>query len=100
MSLPNVHLSNHPSLKAKLSQLRSHSTTSRDVKTLVHDISLILACEALAANLSSHDGPKVVNSPLSRPFSGHEESLIGSALVPVRYSVLTCGWNNNDEHIH
>ncbi|KAG5933577.1 hypothetical protein E4U60_004402 [Claviceps pazoutovae] len=58
MSLPNLHLSNHPSLKAKLSQLRSHSTTSRDVKTLVHDISLILACEALAANLSSHDGPK------------------------------------------
>ncbi|KAG6003581.1 hypothetical protein E4U21_001868 [Claviceps maximensis] len=56
--LPNVHLSQHPSLKAKLSQLRSHSTSSKDVKTLVHDISLILACEALAANLTSIEGPK------------------------------------------
>ncbi|KAG5949365.1 hypothetical protein E4U53_005908 [Claviceps sorghi] len=56
--LPNVHVSQHPSLQAKLSQLRSHSTPSKEVKALVHDISLILACEALATNLSSVNGPK------------------------------------------
>ncbi|KAG5925852.1 hypothetical protein E4U42_003890 [Claviceps africana] len=59
MSLgPNVHVSQHPTLQAKLSQLRSHSTPSKEVKALVHDISLILACEALATNLSSANGPK------------------------------------------
>ncbi|QPG95537.1 hypothetical protein C2857_001089 [Epichloe festucae Fl1] len=57
-SLPNVHVSQHPSLRAKLSQLRSQSTTSKDVATLVHDISLILAVEALATNISPVDGPK------------------------------------------
>ncbi|KAG6002892.1 hypothetical protein E4U43_001017 [Claviceps pusilla] len=59
MSLPpNIHLSQHPSLKAKLSQLRSHAASSKEVKTLVHDISLILACDALITNLSSVEGPK------------------------------------------
>ncbi|KAG6034622.1 hypothetical protein E4U41_006468 [Claviceps citrina] len=55
---PNVHLSQHPSLKAKLSQLRARSTNSKEVKALVHDISLILACEALATSLLPVDGPK------------------------------------------
>lgn len=62
-SLPsNVRVSQHPSLKAKLSQLRSRSAAANDVKTLIHDISVVLACEALTANLSTVDGPKV-NSP-------------------------------------
>jgi uracil phosphoribosyltransferase len=58
-SLPNVHVSQHPSLRAKLSQLRSPSADSKQVKSLVNDISLILACEALAKNINSVDGPKV-----------------------------------------
>lgn len=44
----NVHISKHPCLRAKLSQLRSKSTNARDTKALVHDIALLLGAEALA----------------------------------------------------
>ena len=48
-SLPsNVHISRHPCLRAKLSQLRSKGTNARDTKILVHEIALILGVEALA----------------------------------------------------
>lgn len=55
----NVHVSNHPCLRAKLSQLRSKSTAAKDVKALVHDISLIVGCEALASAITTAPGPKV-----------------------------------------
>lgn len=59
-SLPaNVHVSKHPCLQAKLSQLRSGSTKAKEVKSLVHDISLIVGCEALATAISTTSGPKV-----------------------------------------
>lgn len=45
---PNIHVSKHPCLRAKLSQLRSKSTNARDTKTLVHDIALLLGAEALS----------------------------------------------------
>ncbi|EXJ75047.1 uracil phosphoribosyltransferase [Cladophialophora psammophila CBS 110553] len=45
---PNVHLSKHPCLRAKLSQLRSKGTNARETKTLVHEIALLLGAEALA----------------------------------------------------
>jgi hypothetical protein len=45
---PNVHISKHPCLRAKLSQLRSKSRNARETKTLVHEISLLLGSEALA----------------------------------------------------
>ena len=44
----NIHVSSHPCLKAKLSQLRSKSTDARGVRRLVNDIALILGAEALA----------------------------------------------------
>lgn len=56
---PNVHVSQHPCLLAKLSQLRSQDTPPRDVKTLIHDISLIVACEALAKGVTTAPGPTV-----------------------------------------
>lgn len=56
---PNVHVSTHPCLQAKLSQLRSATASAREVKALVHEISLILGCEALASNLTSTPGPTV-----------------------------------------
>lgn len=43
----NVHVSSHPCLRAKLSQLRSKGTNARETKELVHEISLILGVEAL-----------------------------------------------------
>jgi uracil phosphoribosyltransferase len=44
----NVHISKHPCLRAKLSQLRSKSTNARETKTLVNEIATIIAVEALA----------------------------------------------------
>lgn len=48
----NIHVSNHLCLCAKLSQLRSSSTSAKDTKTLVHEISTIVGCQALAHDLS------------------------------------------------
>ncbi|KAJ8125429.1 hypothetical protein O1611_g8210 [Lasiodiplodia mahajangana] len=59
MSLPpNVHVSKHPCLLAKLSRLRSEDTQAREVKSLVHEISLVVGCEAFASALTAADGPK------------------------------------------
>lgn len=44
----NVHVSKHPCVRAKLSQLRSSSTTAKETKILVHEIGVMLATEALA----------------------------------------------------
>ncbi|KAM0096409.1 hypothetical protein ACP6JD_000171 [Aspergillus fumigatus] len=59
MTLPsNVHVSSHPCLQAKLSQLRSHSTSPRETRSLVHDIATILGVEAFAAGLKAASGGK------------------------------------------
>lgn len=50
----NVHVSQHPCLRAKLSQLRSASTNAADTKRLVHEISTMVACEAFATGLSAY----------------------------------------------
>ena len=50
---PNVHVSKHPCLRAKLSQLRHESTNARETKQLVHDIATVVACEALAHGLQA-----------------------------------------------
>lgn len=52
-SLPNVHVSTHPCVKAKLSQLRSHTTNARETKALVHEITLMIGTEALASCLTT-----------------------------------------------
>ncbi|MCJ1308971.1 hypothetical protein MMC25_002626 [Agyrium rufum] len=49
----NVHVSQHPCLRAKLSQLRSKSTSSKETKAIVHEMALMIACEALANELST-----------------------------------------------
>lgn len=56
---PNVHVSKHPCLLSKLSQLRSKDATAKDVKTLIHEISLIVGCEALAQAVAALPGPPV-----------------------------------------
>ncbi len=56
----NAHVSTHPCLLAKLSKLRCKDTSAKEVKSLVHDISLIVGCEALASSVSATPGPKVV----------------------------------------
>ena len=56
---PNVHVSSHPCLVAKLSQLRSKNTSAKEVKALVHEISLILGIEALSSKITTSPGPQV-----------------------------------------
>ena len=51
--LSNVHVSTHPCLRAKLSQLRSKDANARETKALVHEIALIVGCEALASCLEN-----------------------------------------------
>lgn len=48
----NAHISSHPCVAAKLSQLRSHTTNAREVKALIHEIALIVGVEALAHGLT------------------------------------------------
>lgn len=54
MPLPaSVHVSSHPCLQAKLSQLRSKSASTRETRDLVHEIATILGVEAFAAGLKT-----------------------------------------------
>lgn len=62
---PNVHVSKHPCLVAKLSQLRSKNTTTRETEQLIHDISIILGTEALSGLELVEDGT-VSTKPVSR----------------------------------
>ncbi|PGH02014.1 uracil phosphoribosyltransferase [Helicocarpus griseus UAMH5409] len=87
-SLPsNMHVSQHPCLRAKLSQLRSSTTDSRDTNRLVNDIALILGCEALASSLqvtSSGTG----KTPLGYEYAAESISPEKIALVPILRSGL------------
>ncbi|EFY94635.1 phosphoribosyl transferase domain protein [Metarhizium robertsii] len=86
-SLPNVHVSTHPSLRTKLSQLRSQTADSRQVKALVNDISLILACEALAKNLVTGPGPKDA-TPLGFEYTATTAHPQTICIVPILRSGL------------
>jgi len=87
-SLPsNVHVSKHPSLLAKLSQLRSKSAGARDVKTLIHEISLILASEALPTAIAPADGPKD-QTPLGFEYTTTTVSPGTICIVPILRSGL------------
>jgi hypothetical protein len=60
MALPkNAHVSTHPCLQAKLSQLRSASTGCRDAQTLVHEIALMVGYEALGSALKAQEAGTV-----------------------------------------
>ncbi|KAM0348636.1 hypothetical protein ACHAPU_004071 [Fusarium lateritium] len=87
-SLPsNVHVSQHPCLQAKLSQLRSKSINSREVKSLIHEVSLIVSCEALASSLKSTDGPQEETS-LGFQFTSKTVQPSTMCLVPILRSGL------------
>lgn len=57
----NVHVSSHPLLQAKLSQIRSASTTTRETRNLVHEISTILGVEAFASGWKATGTGKTVS---------------------------------------
>ncbi|EEU39521.1 uncharacterized protein NECHADRAFT_102722 [Fusarium vanettenii 77-13-4] len=87
-SLPsNVHVSQHPCLRAKLSQIRSKSISPREVKALIHEISLIVSCEALASSLEVTDGPQD-ETPLGFQFTSTTVQPSTMCLVPILRSGL------------
>lgn len=56
---PNAHISKHPCLQAKLSQLRVKQSNARETKLLIHEIATIVAVEALASCLQGVDDGQV-----------------------------------------
>ncbi|KAI4113771.1 MAG: hypothetical protein LQ345_005322 [Seirophora villosa] len=49
----NIHISTHPCVRAKLSQIRSKDANARETQSLVHEIALLVACDALASGLQT-----------------------------------------------
>ncbi|KAI4261717.1 MAG: hypothetical protein L6R42_003088 [Xanthoria sp. 1 TBL-2021] len=86
MAAPNVHISTHPCLRAKLSQLRSKHANARETKALIHEIALIVAVEALASELTSVNSG-TADTPLGAQYTT-ETVHPPVALVPVLRSGL------------
>jgi uracil phosphoribosyltransferase len=87
-SLPaNVTVSSHPCLVSKLSLLRSASTTSKETNALVHELSLILATEALGRSLTVSKTGEKGTTPLGVQFDV-EKVTKTIALVPILRSGL------------
>lgn len=66
----NVHISKHPCVRAKLSQLRSQSTNSNETKTLVHEIATMVGSDALAAGLDTVQTGTVSHLHANQPTTG------------------------------
>lgn len=49
----SIHISTHPCVRAKLSQIRSKDVNARETQSMVHEIALIVACDALASELQT-----------------------------------------------
>ncbi|KAJ6148285.1 hypothetical protein N7497_010267 [Penicillium chrysogenum] len=87
MSLPpNVHVSSHPCLQAKLSLIRSSSTTPRETRGLVHDIANILGVEAFSGLKSVKTGTDT--TPLGIEYETQGIDPADLALVPILRSGL------------
>ncbi|KAJ6113596.1 hypothetical protein N7523_006913 [Penicillium sp. IBT 18751x] len=89
MTLPsNVHVSSHPCLQAKLSQLRSQSTSPRETRDLVHEIASILGVEAFAKGLKLKSTGKQDKTPLGVEYETQGIDPADLALVPILRSGL------------
>jgi len=84
---PNVHVSTHPCLQAKLSQLRASTANARESKALVHEIALMVGIEATAAGLSTAMGPPS-KTPLGDEYTTTTISPTTISLVPILRSGL------------
>lgn len=88
MPLPsNIHLSTHPCLQAKLSQLRSSSTSTRETRNLIHEISTILGVEAFARCLSVKNSG-TDKTPLEQTYERKDIEPNDVAIVPILRSGL------------
>ncbi|CBF86246.1 hypothetical protein AN2133.2 [Aspergillus nidulans FGSC A4] len=88
MTLPsNIHISTHPLLQAKVSQLRSSSTTTRETRSLVNEIATILGVEAFATWKAAGTG-KTDSTPLGIEYETKTIDPANIALVPILRSGL------------
>jgi uracil phosphoribosyltransferase len=86
---PNAHISSHPCVQAKLSHLRSSSTNAREVKSLIHEIALLVASEALAKCLTTvTEDAGNDTSPLGYTYNKTVISPSKISLVPILRSGL------------
>ncbi|BDD55227.1 hypothetical protein MPDQ_005796 [Monascus purpureus] len=84
---PNIHISSHPCLQAKISQLRSHSANTRETRGLVSEISAILGVEALASGLkATRSGTD--KTPLGIEYETKDTNPNNIAIVPILRSGL------------
>jgi len=84
----NAHVSTHPCLQAKLSQLRSTSTPSKDVPTLVHEIATMVGYEALASGLTAKEDGNVshaISSSIPKQTAEHPRRIINTLTPPSIY---------------
>ncbi|KKK15370.1 hypothetical protein AOCH_005161 [Aspergillus ochraceoroseus] len=89
MAIPsNVHISSHPLLQAKLSQLRSSSTSTRETRNLVHEIATILGVEAFASGWKAAGTGKTDTTPLGESYETKNIDPANLALVPILRSGL------------
>ncbi|KAI0993241.1 hypothetical protein K3495_g14943 [Podosphaera aphanis] len=79
----NVHVSVHPCLRAKLSQLRSKNTQPREARALIHDLALLLGYEATASSLGTVADPQVQITPLGYQYSSQCITPAKICLVPI-----------------
>ncbi|PBP27919.1 uracil phosphoribosyltransferase [Diplocarpon rosae] len=82
-----VHVSTHPCLQAKLSQLRASTANSRETKALVHEIALIVGCEATAAGLTTRKG-ETAKTHLGYEYATTTVSPSTISIVPILRSGL------------
>ncbi|KAL5337777.1 hypothetical protein BJX70DRAFT_368730 [Aspergillus crustosus] len=89
MSVPsNVHISTHPLLQAKISQIRSSSTTTRETRNLVHEVATILGVEAFASGWKVTGTGKTDSTPLGIEYETKTIDPANIALVPILRSGL------------
>ena len=87
-SLPaNVTVCSHACIRVKLSKLRSSSTPPKETKSLVHELTLLLAADALSRALTTTVAGQDV-SPLGRSFDVHRSSPERIVIVPILRSGL------------
>ncbi|KAL4968384.1 uracil phosphoribosyltransferase [Aspergillus stella-maris] len=88
MAVPsNVHISSHPLLQAKISQIRSSSSTTRETRGLVNEIATILGVEAFAGWKATGTG-KTDTTPLGLEYETKTLDPANIALVPILRSGL------------
>ncbi|KAF2087809.1 putative uracil phosphoribosyltransferase urg2 [Saccharata proteae CBS 121410] len=84
----NVHVSTHPCLRAKLSQLRDKTTNARETKALIHEIATIIGCEALAQSLDVQSAG-TAQTPLNYTYTPTTITPTRVSLVPILRSGLS-----------